>query len=185
MKKFLALVLILGMAQVASAGFLISVDGVVDPPDTSIELFPSETAIIDIHTDGTVPNPQDVWLVASGPGMLQSGGALNPAVAWAAVAESTLQDAAMVAQFQEFLGDPTITSIVMSVFVLDAPGNLPAGMLVDEILFHCEEVGEVLLTLWKGDFSEVYDTQIIHQIPEPMTMALLGLGGLALIRRRK
>jgi hypothetical protein len=44
----------------------------------------------------------------------------------------------------------------------------------------------VKITLW--DVGEGYgspqDTIIVHQIPEPTTMLLLGLGGL-LLRRRK
>ena len=191
MKKFLALVLILGMAQVASAGFLISVDGVVDPPDTSIELLPSEYAMIDIHTDGT-ESQQAVWLVCEGPGVFQSAGVLNPAVGWAAVATSTLYttgDGSGIVEWfamdpPDGMGYTNTSSVVNPEFFLAAAGLLPAGMLIDEIAFHCEGPGEVLLTLLNENF-ELMDTQLIHQIPEPMTMALLGLGGLALIRRRK
>jgi hypothetical protein len=35
-----------------------------------------------------------------------------------------------------------------------------------------------------GAFWELADTVVIHQIPEPVTMALLGLGGVLLSRRR-
>jgi hypothetical protein len=31
----------------------------------------------------------------------------------------------------------------------------------------------------------ILDTVTIHQTPEPMTIGLLGLGGLALLRRRR
>ncbi len=42
-----------------------------------------------------------------------------------------------------------------------------------------------VIYLLNGDTGEVYDTLIIHQIPEPMTIMLLGLGGLLLRRRNK
>ncbi len=55
-------------------------------------------------------------------------------------------------------------------------------------MYHCcgPESEYVTITLWddaKG-YDTPEDTIIIHQIPEPITIALLGLGGL-LLRRRK
>jgi hypothetical protein len=58
------------------------------------------------------------------------------------------------------------------------------GKLVDEIIFHCTGGGDTVLTLVTADLQVVEDIQIIHNIPEPMTIALLALGGL-LLRRRK
>jgi len=55
MKKLLALMLVLSVASVANAALLISVGGVVDPPDTSINLMPSDTVTIDIWGDGQTP----------------------------------------------------------------------------------------------------------------------------------
>ncbi|MCX5637648.1 MAG: PEP-CTERM sorting domain-containing protein, partial [Planctomycetota bacterium] len=53
-----------------------------------------------------------------------------------------------------------------------------------EMDFHCMAVGDVTLTLRAFDEAEV-DRVVIHQlIPEPVSMVLLGLGGLLLRRRR-
>lgn len=76
--------------------------------------------------------------------------------------------------------------------------------LVWNILFHCEGAGDVLVDLTLNGLTEYanYDPIIgevpywleateadlgdlvIHQVPEPMTIALLGLGGLFLRRRK-
>lgn len=62
--------------------------------------------------------------------------------------------------------------------------DLPGGLAFD-YLFHCEGEGTVVIELWEDpDYTNVADTLTITQIPEPMTVALLGLGGL-LLRRRK
>ncbi len=84
--------------------------------------------------------------------------------------------------------EPYPEGIFMDLAVVVVPiPPLPVGTLVDNIIFHCEVPGDVTLTL-VGDYEngiEVLDTQIIHQLPEPMTMCLLGLGGLFLRRRSK
>jgi hypothetical protein len=83
---------------------------------------------------------------------------------------------------------------VSNVLLASSSGTPPplTGKLVDEIDFHCEAMGDVTLTLvgiydpgtGEAPTLTVMDTQIIHQIPEPMTLALLGLGGLFLRRRK-
>lgn len=179
--------LVLGMTSVSSASFLISVDGVVDPPDTEIEVGPSDEIMIDIHSDGT-GDQQALWLIAEGPGSFKGKGKLNPGVGWAQVAKTTryvLGDGSGVCEWLADPGYPGITSTVYPEMALAAAGKLPQGKLVDEILFHCEGLGDVVLTLVNADLSAVYDTQVIHQTPEPMTLGLLGLGGLGLLRRRR
>lgn len=88
------------------------------------------------------------------------------------------------------------------------PGSEPrAGeVLVYNLFIHCEGIGNVLveltlgaeggkykdftpgplvdppvIDLLEGDLGEL----VIHQIPEPMTLGLLALGGLGLLRRRR
>jgi hypothetical protein len=68
--------------------------------------------------------------------------------------------------------------------------EIPAGtVLYDEIVFTCLAVGDVTLYLLDAPDGEqasiIYDTVVVHQIPEPITIVLLGLGGLLALRRRK
>jgi hypothetical protein len=64
------------------------------------------------------------------------------------------------------------------------PGPLDA-LLLDNIILHCDRVGDVTLTLLSDDFKVIYDTQVIRQVPEPMTLFLLGLGGVILARKAR
>jgi hypothetical protein len=71
------------------------------------------------------------------------------------------------------------------------------GKIVDNITLHCEGMGNVTVQLTSAGSNHIVAPEmmdltaadlgsiIIHQIPEPMTITLLGLGGLALLRRRK
>jgi hypothetical protein len=65
------------------------------------------------------------------------------------------------------------------------------GEYFTTISFHCEAIGDAVLKLvnlsnddWDVTTATSMDTVTIHQIPEPATMLLLGLGSL-LLRRRK
>jgi hypothetical protein len=69
-----------------------------------------------------------------------------------------------------------------------------AATIMQKLVLHCLAAGDVTLTVtalegtkldgvWITD--EVLHTLIIHQIPEPMTLTLLGLGSLILVRRKK
>ena len=83
------------------------------------------------------------------------------------------------------MGYPGVTDIVESVVAdLSDPITTPDGVVVDGIIFKCLEEGDVVLTLTNVDFDTIFDTVTIHQVPEPMTLGLLGLGGLFLRRRR-
>jgi len=186
MKKLLALMLVLSVASVANAALLISVDGVVDPPDTSIELFPSDTVTIDIWGDGltpTAPVAPTPWLIVEGLGTVSGGVVIYPGT----LTTITLYeegDGSGIVEWLQSEGYNTTQSYYIE--LVDGTAEPPplSGTLVDEIELHCIGFGDVLLSLVKADLSENYDTQIIHQIPEPASMLLLGLGGL-LLRRRK
>ena len=189
-KKMVAVMLVLGLTSVARASFLISVDGVVNPPDTSIEIGPSEHVQLGIHTDGQ-EHKEQLWLICEGSGMLQGPGVFNPNIDWS-VAISTLYTLGDGSGICEWLADPGYTEgypdVTSAIYPEMAPsyaGNLPAGMLIDQIPLLCTGYGDVVISFVRGDLEVVFDTQIIHQTPEPMPMGLLALGGLTLLRRRR
>ena len=194
MKRLLALLLVLGLASVANAAitapgiFGISVDGVYPPPpDTEIFVdFPSGELILDVHSleEGNTYYPYAFLLFAAGPGTVAGGD-----VTWGAGSLVDITGAALdglIAQLDGF-GYPGVTSSV-NFEVLDTSGNnppIPVGPVADGILFHCDGPGDVLIALMDFNTGAIFDEIIIHQVPEPMTLSLLGLGGLGLLRRRR
>jgi len=87
-------------------------------------------------------------------------------------------------------------------------GALSFPVLMDGLQFHCEGEGDVIVelitfgrvtslvetangydpeapTVTVVEAGTVLDSILIHQIPEPMTLSLLAMGGLALLRRRR
>jgi len=197
MKKLLVVLMVLTMATIANAALLISVDGVENPPDTSIYLAPSQSVVIDVTGDGLTPGPTDLFLINEPAVPIQAGtmagGVLTYQGSMSSIGPATPADIAML----QSLGYNPASAI----YVVLADGGDPPlpllGKLVDEVIFHCDAPNiDATLSLinitWVYDpdndiyvpFITTFDTQQIHQIPEPITMALLGLGGLFLRRRK-
>jgi hypothetical protein len=182
MKKLLIVLMVLAMAAVANAALTtvkISVDGVVDPPD--VKLLPSETAVIDIHawSDAGV----SIVALLQGPATLTKGADFSAweQSNWYVMPDSEKPD--YIAAFTD-MGYKDITNLYFGdIMDISEPFTQPAGKVFDELVLHCERLGDVTLTLFNPDLG-VLDSQVIHQIPEPMTMVLLGLGGLFLRRRK-
>ena len=188
MKKVLVLMLVLGMVSAASAGLQISVDGDPEPVDSEIILLPSETVVLDLWTDTDI-------------GMLEFG-------AWALIVADGSQGAGTVGQGDSHIAGFNVIGPIPGTVGVTAPGvgwfgtylgafsgNPFAGDVVyDNFLFHCEGEGDVIIEVWSmedvgveiEDWQAIalMDSLVIHQIPEPMTIALLGLGALFLRRRK-
>lgn len=186
MKKLIVLMLVLGMTSYANAIILqISVDGNPDPVDSQIFLAPSETIMLDIHSpSGHTCAADDVYfalVVDPAYGSIVGGaGMLPPAPSLSMMNGQSIQTD--WPGFVQLPADGPWGQVVSS------PGETAApGVYFDEFIFHCEKEGDAVVELWSspdGAEMTLQDTLIIHQIPEPMTIALLGLGGLFLRRRK-
>jgi hypothetical protein len=184
MKKFLCLILLVGLCSSASALLQISVGGDPDPVDSEIILEPSDEIYLDIWNDETLTTtntPVTLALVVNDDAGAISGGTINADITNAAIFVFDLS------AIPQPVGE-NLSGIWGGVTVFD--GTVASGtVLVDEILFHCEGPFEALIQLIQIDDSTgvptgtIYDSVTIHQ-PEPMTIALLGLGGLFLRRRK-
>ncbi len=186
MKKLLVLMLVLGLASVANAATLkISVDGEVDVPDSTINVFASDYLDLDIHSSGYASVEEDGTFVAlvvdNGYGTITGGVVMIPP----APSMSAMYGQSALADYYPGLepGEDGPWGIIAG-----PPGEVTGpGIYFDEFLFHCEAEGDAVVRLiGTVDFASyvVYDTLTIHQVPEPASMLLLGLGGL-LLRRRK
>jgi len=181
MKKFLVLALVLGMTSMASAVIQLSVNGLPAPDE--IVLAPSDTIVIDIM----VMDGHNVAVFDWGLNLSNDLGKLD-------AADITFHQFDLAGKVLE----GNAQRLRMGGGNIFSPAVEGPAKIVDEILFHCEGEGDVIVDLVIVDQAgniidgesnlqdgHILDRLIIRQIPEPMTMALLGLGGLALIRRRR
>ena len=219
MKKLLAMLLVLGLANFANATMsfdLVPTQGGhgFSPDDP---LLPSEWVELDVVYSGDVPlwSSGALTLTITGPGEWcgpdadtydPPGLPIEQAWTWHEKFDPEYK-------FMGVIAMPGINSISMpDSRTIEVSGttdlNKDIAIVAGEILFdhlniHCTGNGEVVVTLtpsadtaigtpvyWDGelltnDLNAVGSAISIYQIPEPMTMALLGIGGLALIRRRR
>jgi len=92
----------------------------------------------------------------------------------------------------------------IATFMMPLPDAVNGNLAIDHIGIHCTDLGDVTITVatanvakpWgnviimtteglaEKDMEAIGGSMIVHQIPEPMTVLLLGLGGLFLRRRK-
>jgi len=165
----------------ADGGASISVDGVVNPPDSSIWLEVGETALIDIHADQYVMG----CMIVQGPGALDIS---NPTFLWgrSKVLRPPPDEFRMIIDILCEIGlyCGVADFLWVEIYDLVEPFPMPDGLVIDGLILEGTGVGDVVLTLTDQDLIAL-DVQTIHIIPEPMTIALLGLGGLVFLRKRR
>jgi len=184
MKNVLIVFTVLAMASVANATLSLSVNGRTDQPDSTIELKVSEVAVIDVHS----LNEKAVWtnmIVLEGLGSADlSAMSIIDLGIGQFIVDATGNPDAMA--FVRSLGyNPFALTYSELVHVSGEPMAIPNGVMIDGIKLHCEGYpGDVIVSLLDGADGTRLDQVIIHQIPEPITLSLLGLGGLFLRRRK-
>ena len=181
MKKLLILMLVFGITSVANAAFTLVVDG----EEVGDEIFILELSHIDIgiynDTQGDTSNTQQLYAlmlihdVAGGEWTGNNNVYIPPAVAGSFNVDFGVGDWFGTGNIDLFEGN------------LNNPGVFFSGVgVLADYEYLCRLVGStVLVELFDGTAGGILDSLTIHQIPEPMTIALLGLGGLFLLRRRK
>jgi hypothetical protein len=182
MKKLLILVLVLGLTSAANAAIepllSLTADGV--DTDTVNDFLVGGVIQIGVSSDG----------VGGVNGKYSGALVINMAVADTGTG---IFDDSMITVYNgageplENLGGaigiavaPTVRAFVATNAVLADFAGAGTGF---EFGFQCTGIGDVSITLIDDVFGPV-DTLTIHQIPEPITFALLGLGGLFLRRRK-
>jgi hypothetical protein len=173
MKKLLVLTLVLAMATLANAGLSFNVGGVVVPDGMSgvIEIPVSTIFEVQIVNDEPVSGPIDIGFIGFGP---QSAAEAGAPIAYPNLGTWTIESAGIDPADGQFYYNVTNT--------VPAVGTTPVGPLFG-ILLHCTAEGPVPINVWNSNFDTVLAHLMIIQTPEPMTLALLGLGGLFLRRK--
>jgi hypothetical protein len=214
MRKVLALMLVLGMTSAASAGIIdVVTDGVGDAGHAGTSTDPldlGETIAIKIVLNA---DPDPTWYYGSGytgyDGYWLSSMSLDLEVSGpATLAElgtKVTQKMKHHASFSPWAEpEPAVVdnAIAYMAGVAASDGIQGPADLVWNLIITCTGAGPVVVDLtlyglseysegpstWGSPWIEMTEGDlgdlIIHQVPEPMTIALLGLGGLFLRRRR-
>jgi hypothetical protein len=183
MKKLMTLLLVFAMTSAASAA-LIELHPLEGVPGSSPEnpLPESEYVVIPVY------NPTQHVMVALDAELtvVSGAGSITGAISKA--------DAAAYGWDPATSFDPDIAPSLAEFGVGNFSTN--AALILGYYIIHCDGEGDVVVRLGPGTkfggsfdlagpVTDIGGTITIYQIPEPMTVALLGLGGLALLRRRK
>jgi len=168
MKKIITTLLVMGMVAGANAALSVVIQdgsGEWQNLDSAITISPSDSFVWGIMDDGL--SATGVYAM----GIVGPGSITSPTVLASGVTAILTDDSVAAASYG--VDNPYIAMELL---------NSVGGVLYTST-FHCEGEGDVVLYAYNDNFV-VEDEQVIHQLPEPATLALLGIGGL-LLRKRK
>ncbi len=195
MKKLFVLMAVLALAGSAFAtSYVQAVENATGL--TEITVMPSDTFYIDLvwNTDEYTPgllSAIDAAITITGPAHIVDLDTLTFHTQYTGgTAGNGIYNGSLVRE------DGTVVLSVTSW----SSGAAPGQVAIDHIGIHCDGPGDVIISVqaagdiqgisvvdWAADITGLLDTthtMIIHQIPEPATIALLCLGGLLLRKKR-
>lgn len=177
MKKLLILMLVLGIASSANAALTL-----VSSAGDTLDPAAINTTVIGIHNDTAAPGQGLTTYLAipsSDPAGWTGAYTINTPPSLGQGPDHGYDGVVPGAA----TGLPFDADLWASDFAVASADPYGIGVLGD-YEFQCTGLGDVVVYLYAQDLSTVLDTITIHQIPEPATMLLLGLGGLFLRRRK-
>jgi len=177
MKKLLILMLVLGLATAAQAGLAelsLSINGAPAPAEYTL-------CVGDIITIGVVSANTEPWT-----GYLELADIDDVGMGYRSTRANWLEETMVETGIGE-MGFSTpdaydyLDNWELNVGGITSPPVAGTQFAVD---LQCTALGDVAVILYPSDWMTEIQRITIHQVPEPATMLLLGLGGL-LLRRRK
>jgi len=185
MKKLLVVMLVLGLASMANAQMYLTINA-EDNPTGTIEALVGDVLTIDIYGDGGT-DPSQFFMDAGGEGQTDTWD-----ISQATIDYTGSSTALSINDDVDWLYKPFIWFMlddVPSGTTPKAPLGPTPKPLIDTILLTvglADTYAEALtvIQLRNGDTDPVFSSYSVHVTPEPITVALLGLGGL-MLRRRK
>jgi hypothetical protein len=188
MKKLLVFALVLGFASMAMAVPVFR----VDPQDVRHDFAPSDLVVIQLYDEGLVDafSIDAIADIDTGTGMI-AGGTGNeprtmPAYGYQQWGELNFDGKLVAYAAGGITGttEPPQSGVIYS-FVYHVPDALPSTIIAIGSFSDGASYFDPTIMYRDGSaFNEPIPGALIHVIPEPATIALLGLGGL-LLRRRK
>ena len=191
MKKLMVVLMVLSMATMANATltYNIGVGGVAAGNEMNLDM--TQTAAISILGSG---DASGAWLIVAGPGTLTGGDISHIAneamnnVDLGALIDPEAPESGTWGAFFDSLYSGTTRAIAMTWVDSEEPFVSGFGpILFDGATLAGTAMGDVTIAVvdFAGEELVVGDVLTVHITPEPMTMGLLGLGGLFLRRRSK
>jgi hypothetical protein len=182
MKKLLTMLAVLAMASAANATWDFAI-----PTAVPGDLANGETAAVTLSATGeeaTIPGM--VVVTVDGAVVVDTAGLGIVDVTGADFAADITGDPDATAYLAAFgLTDPVSIVYFEIIDVAVPPAAIPDGAVVTGInLTGASDTGTATVSLFHSGIEQVVASANLNLVPEPITIALLGLGGLFLRRRK-